>query len=112
MNATPVLKGTLDLIVLKALSCGPSHGYGIATWIERGSAGALQIEDSALYQALHRLERRKLVEGEWALTEKKRQARYYTLTEAGRQHLRSEADSWLQYSRSVTALLSLASAEV
>ena len=72
----PLLKGTLDLLVLKALSCERTHGYGLATWLERHSGGDLIADDSALYQALHRLEARGHVDAEWGVTENRRRARY------------------------------------
>jgi transcriptional regulator len=105
----PLLKGTLDLLVLKALSWGALHGYAIATWLEQRSDGRLGIEDSALYQALHRLEDRGLVEAEWGLTETNRRGRYYRLTSEGRQRLRAESATWLRYTESVTAILALTS---
>jgi PadR family transcriptional regulator PadR len=103
----PLLKGTVDVLVLKALSFGPMHGFGIASWLESNSGGALGMDDGAMYQVLHRLEGRGYIEGEWGVTENKRQARYYTLTSAGRKHLRAETEAWMQYSRSVTGILSL-----
>lgn len=106
-QSLPLLKGTLDLLTLKALSWGPMHGYGIATWLEQRSGGELGVDDSALYQALHRLEERRLVEAEWGVTENNRRARYYRLTPAGEKHLRAEADTWFRYTRTVTAILSL-----
>lgn len=109
-HALPLLKGTLDLLALKALTWGPLHGYGIASWLEQRSGGALGVDDSALYQALHRLEGRQLVEAEWGVTENNRRARYYRLTRAGRKHLHAEADTWFRYTRTVTAILSLDSA--
>jgi transcriptional regulator len=108
MNPTlPLLKGTLDLLILKSLSWVELHGYAIANWLERQSGGALGVDDSALYQALHRLEARGLVEAEWGVTETNRKARYYELTAAGRQRLRKETATWLKYTASVTAILSL-----
>jgi transcriptional regulator len=104
----PLLKGTLDLLVLKTLSWGPLHGYAIASWLEQQSGGALWVEDSALYQALHRLEGRKLVEAEWGVTETNRRARFYTLTRAGRRQLERQAATWLRYTTSVSAILALA----
>jgi PadR family transcriptional regulator len=104
----PLLKGTLDLLVLKALSWGAQHGYGIASWLESRSGGALGIDDSALYQALHRLESKRLVEAEWGITENNRRARYYALTRAGERHLQVEADVWERYTASVSAILALA----
>lgn len=103
----PLLKGTLDLLILKALSCAPTHGYGLASWLERHSSGELMAEDSALYQALHRMEGRGLVEAEWGVTENKRRARYYSLTTKGRQHLESESTTWARYAASVSAILEL-----
>ncbi len=103
----PLLKGTLDLLILKALSCTPTHGYGLATWLERHSDGDLVADDSALYQALHRMEGRGLVEAEWGVTENRRRARYYQLTAMGRQHLESAATTWQRYADSVSAILSI-----
>jgi PadR family transcriptional regulator PadR len=101
----PLLKGTLDLLILKALSCEPSHGYGLATWLERHSDGRLLAEDSALYQALHRMEARGLIQAEWGVTENNRRARYYRLTSHGRAHLEEEAATWRRYAASVAAVL-------
>ena len=103
----PLLKGTVDVLVLKSLSWGPMHGFGIASWLESNSDGTLGMDDGAMYQVLHRLEGRGYIEGEWGITENKRQARYYKLTLAGRRHLRAETESWMRYSRSVTGILSL-----
>jgi transcriptional regulator len=86
----PLLKGTLDVLVLKALSRSPLHGFEIIRWIEEGSGGDHQIESAALLQALHRLEERRLISGAWGVTENNRKARYYSLTPAGRAHLKSE----------------------
>jgi transcriptional regulator len=106
-DSLPLLKGTLDLLVLKALSWGPRHGYGIASWLEQHSSGTLGVEDSALYQAMHRLEARRLVQAEWGITENNRRARYYRLTAQGRRHLGAEAATWLRYTQSVSAILAL-----
>ena len=86
-----LLKGTLDILVLKALSWGPMHGFEISRWIEDRSAGRLEITDAALLQALHRLEERDLVGADWGETENGRRARYYRMTAAGRAHLRAES---------------------
>lgn len=107
----PLLKGTLDLLVLKALSWGPMHGFGILSWLESSSGGAIGVEDSALYQALHRLEARELVEAEWGITDNNRKARWYRLTSAGRQRLRRETATWLRYTESVTQILTMTSRE-
>ncbi|MBW3535938.1 MAG: PadR family transcriptional regulator [Gemmatimonadetes bacterium] len=103
----PLLKGTLDLLVLKALSLEPMHGFGLTVWLEARSDGALEVEDSALYQALHRLEARRLVEARWGITENHRRAKYYSLTEAGHRHLEREAEQWDRYARTVNDLLGL-----
>lgn len=108
-DSLPLLKGTLDLLILKTLSWGPMHGYAIATWLEQRSDGALGIDDSALYQALQRMEGRDLLTAEWGTTDTNRRARYYKLTAAGRRRLKAQADVWLRYTRSVTGILSLSS---
>ena len=107
-DALPLLKGTLDLLVLKTLSWGPMHGFGIASWLEDYTRGALEVDDSALYQALHRLEGRALVDAEWGVSENNRKVRYYRLTAAGRQRLKGETATWLRYTRTVTEILTLA----
>jgi PadR family transcriptional regulator, regulatory protein PadR len=101
----PFLKGTVDMLVLKALSAGPMHGFGIALWLEQRSDGALGLDDSVTYQVLHRLEGRGWVEAEWTMTGNKRRARVYRLTRAGRAQLAKETTAWLRYSRSVTAIM-------
>ena len=101
----PLLKGTLELLILKALSVESTHGYGLSVWLERASAGHVTVEDSAIYQALRRLEGRRFVRAEWGMTENNRRARYYELTGEGRSHLGDEATSWLRYAHWVTALL-------
>lgn len=100
-----LMQGTLDLLVLRALARGPMHGYGIAVMTHERTAGDLVIEDAALYQALHRLDRQGLVEAEWGPSDNNRRARYYTLTPAGRRRLREETASWRRYSRAVEAVL-------
>jgi PadR family transcriptional regulator PadR len=101
----PLMHGTLDLLVLRTLGAGPLHGYGIATLIHERTGGALAIEDAALYQALHRLDRQGLVEAEWRPSENNRRARYYTLTPAGRERYREETANWRRYARAVEAVL-------
>jgi transcriptional regulator len=107
-DSLPLLKGTLDLLILKTLSWGPMHGYAIATWLEARSNGTLGIDDSALYQALQRMEGRGWLAAEWGTSDNNRRARYYRLTAAGRQRLRTESDTWLRYTKSVTAILAVA----
>jgi PadR family transcriptional regulator len=96
-----LLQGTLDMLVLKALSWGPRHGYAVARWIADSSGDALQIEDGALYTALHRMQRRQWIESEWGLSENNRKAKYYLLTSLGRRQLRAESDRWSRYADAV-----------
>ena len=105
----PLVKGTLDVLVLRTLSWGAMHGFEIVDWLEHHSEGVLGVEDSALYQALHRLEARRLIAAEWGVTENNRRARYYRLTDEGRRHLRAETTSWLRYAGAVTHILTGAS---
>jgi PadR family transcriptional regulator, regulatory protein PadR len=107
-GSLPLIKGTLDVLVLKALTWGPQHGFGIAVWLEERSRGVLGVDDSALYQALQRMEERGLVEAEWGLTENNRRARFYTMTTAGRQQLRAQTSSWIRYADAVTGILTTA----
>ena len=105
LPAMPLLKGTLDVLVLKALSRDAMHGFEITVWLEDHSGGHLAVDDGALYQALHRMEERRLIRAEWGTTENNRRARYYTLTTAGRVHLRAESASLVRYARTVVAIL-------
>lgn len=104
-SSLPLLQGTVDLLVLRTLTTGAMHGYGIASAIHERTGGQLAVEDAALYQALHRLERRELVDAEWRPSENNRRARYYSLTAAGRRKLRDEAAVWRRYTRAVDAVL-------
>ena len=103
-----VIKGTLDLIVLKTLSWQPMHGFAIAGWIDEHFGGDLVLEEGALYQSLRRMEERELITGEWGVSENNRKARYYKLTTRGRQQLRQDAANWERYSVALTRLLRLA----
>ena len=85
----PVLKGTLDLLVLRALSWSPMHGFEIVSWLERAANGSLELDDSALYQAVYRLEEKGLLQAEWGVTENNRRARYSKLTAGGHNHLQA-----------------------
>jgi transcriptional regulator len=100
-----LLKGTLDVLILKTLSLGASHGYGVSRWIRERTEGLLAIEDAALYQALHRLEDRGLIESEWGLSENNRKAKYYQVTAAGRRRLRQESSSLRRYTEAVFRVL-------
>lgn len=100
-----VVKGTLDVLVLRALAWGPMHGLEVAAWLETRSRGALALDDSGLYQALYRLEGRGHVAAEWGTTENNRRARYYRLTDAGRAQLSRETATWVRYAATVTEIL-------
>ena len=100
-----VLQGTLDLLVLKALSWDVMHGYNILDWLRRATDSELHIEDAALYPALHRMEARGLIESEWGLSENNRRAKFYRLTAEGRRSLRAEAASWRRYAAIVARVL-------
>jgi PadR family transcriptional regulator, regulatory protein PadR len=103
-----LLYGTLDVLVLKTLSWQPMHGYAITTWIRQRTDGALEVDDAALYKALHRLEQRGLVESEWGLSENNRRAKFYQLTAAGRKELRVESSVWREYAAAVFKVLETA----
>ena len=105
MGRLPVVKGTLDLLVLRALSWTPMHGFEIVTWLERAANGSLDVEDSALYQAVYRLEERGFLTAEWGVTDNNRRARYYKITTPGRAYLRAETRNWVQYAKTVTDIL-------
>ena len=92
-----LMRGTLDLLILKALSWGPRHGYGVAEWIEQATDAALGVGEGTLYPALHRLERQALVEAEWGLSENNRTAKYYRLSPAGRRRLQSGSSAWHEF---------------
>jgi PadR family transcriptional regulator PadR len=100
-----IVKGTLDVLVLKALTWRPMHGFEVTAWLEAESRQRLQLEDAAIYQALYRMEKRGLIKAEWGVTEQNRRARYYQLTAAGKGHLRQHTTQWLQYAETVTAIL-------
>lgn len=100
-----ILRGTLDVLVLKALSRGTMHGFEVTEWLERQADGSLGLDDSAVYQALYRMEKRGLVEAEWGVSEKNRRARYYTLTRSGRTHLKEETERVLRYGDMVRSIL-------
>lgn len=100
-----LVKGTLDLLILKALAWQPMHGFEIASWLENRSGSALEVDDSALYQGLYRLEARGLVTAQWGITENGRRARYYKVTARGRAHLRQETATWVRYTETVTGIL-------
>ena len=92
-----MLKGTLILLVLRALDDGPRHGHEIMRWIRQRTDGAFQIEEGAIYPTLHRLRARKLIQAQWGITENNRKAKYYQLTRKGREHLETELSTWARY---------------
>ena len=106
-----LLKGTLDVLILKTLSWRPRHGYAVARGIRQTSADTLIVEDRALYLALHRLEERELVESEWGLSETNRRAKYYRLTAAGRRELRAESARLTRYAEALFRVLHTTAAE-
>jgi transcriptional regulator len=104
-DVMPVLKGNLDMLVLKALSWGEMHGFEILAWLEQRSGGRLGIDDSAIYQALHRLEDRELIDAEWGVSDKNRRVRFYRLTSRGRAQLRSDVAHWSDYTELLLGIM-------
>jgi len=104
-DQSDLLQGTLDVLVLKALTWGPRHGHAIARMIRNASGGAFDVLDGSLYAALHRLEERESVEAEWGLSDKGKRAKFYKLTSRGRHQLRAEAASWQRYADAVASML-------
>jgi PadR family transcriptional regulator PadR len=100
-----VLRGTLDLLILKALGWGPAHGYAVARWIQHATNDALAIGEGTLYPALHRLEERGWIAASWGASENNRQAKFYSLTRSGRAQLRVETANWRRYAAAVFAAL-------
>ena len=100
-----LLKGTLDVLILRTCAGDAMHGYGISQWIRDRTGGVLQVQDAALYQALRRLEAKGWLAAEWGVSENKRRARYYSLTEPGRAQLRAEASAWRRYAAAVFQVL-------
>jgi len=96
-----LLRGTLDALVLKSLAAGPLHGYGIADWVREVTGGVLQIEDGALYTALHRMEQRGWLRSEWGISDRGRRAKFYALTAQGRRRLDAEQRDWRRYVEAV-----------
>jgi len=110
MGGSDLFTGTLDILILKALSWGPRHGYAVGRWIRESTGEALVIQEGALYPALHRLERKRLVAEEWGLTETGREAKFYTLTAAGKKQLAAESLRWSTFAKAVTHALALSRA--
>lgn len=108
MSRTPseLLQGTVDILILRTLAWEPMHGYAISRWLNSRSDGVLSVDGAALYQALHRLENRKLVSASWGLSENNRKAKFYTLTPVGRTQLNTESAVWKDYAEAVFKVLS------
>jgi PadR family transcriptional regulator PadR len=105
MAGSDLYTGTLDVLVLKALTNGPLHGYAIGLWIRRTSAEVLSVQEGVLYPALHRLEKRGWVSAKWGTTETNRRARFYKLTQRGRKHLQAEVVRLTEHSEAVLSVL-------
>jgi transcriptional regulator len=104
-DTSDLLHGTLDLLVLKALATQPLHGFGLSRWIEERTRGEIEIVDSALYKALHRLEDNGAIDAEWGVSDNNRKAKYYSLTPKGRQLLRTETATWKRYVAAITGVI-------
>jgi PadR family transcriptional regulator, regulatory protein PadR len=100
-----LVQGTLDMLVLKALTRGPLHGYAVAEWIHASSNEVLRVQEGALYPALHRMELKGMIAGEWAVSDKGRRAKYYALTPAGRKHLAAQAERWRQLTGAIALVM-------
>jgi PadR family transcriptional regulator, regulatory protein PadR len=107
-----LLQGTLDMLILKAVSLGPLHGYGVLVRIQQISRNTLQIQQGSLYPALYRLERQKLIRSEWGESENNRRARYYSLTAAGRKRLREDLDSWNRLAEAIANVMGATAGEI
>ena len=100
-----LIRGTVDLLILKTLTRGAQHGYGVSASIRERTKGDLGLDDAALYQALHRLERRGLIEGKWGESDNNRRAKFYAITRTGRGKLAADVSAWQRYARAVFAVL-------
>ncbi len=103
--------GSVDVLLLKALSFGPMHGFAVSRWVRARSEGSFLLEDAALYQGLHRMERQRWVESFWGPSENNRRAKFYRLTAAGRRRLKSETDAWRAWAAALFRVLDARSAE-
>ena len=110
-ESADLIPGTLDLLILKAVSLGPLHGYGVLLRIQQITRGALLVEQGALYPALYRLEHQGLLDGEWGTSENKRRAKFYTVTAAGLRRLKEETESWNRTAAAMAAALKARASE-
>jgi PadR family transcriptional regulator, regulatory protein PadR len=101
-NDAGLLQGTVELLVLKTLTWGPMHGYGIASWIEGATDDVLRVEEGSLYPALYRMAKKGWIKGEWGVSENNRRAKYYHLTSAGRLQFAEQSAGWTRLARAVT----------
>jgi PadR family transcriptional regulator, regulatory protein PadR len=106
-----LLRSSLDLLILKALSWGPRHGYAIAEWIEQATSDAFWVEEGTLYPALHRLEGKRWLQSEWGVSDTNRRAKFYRVTPAGRAQFRTQAPAWHRYAEAIAAALRATSPE-
>src|SRR3954447_17910036 len=104
-----VLQGTIELLILKRLSCGPMHGYGIASWIEIATDDVLRVEEGSLYPALYRMVQKRWIKGEWCISENNRRAKFYRLTRTGEREFAEQASGWLRLSDAVSRAVTAAS---
>jgi len=102
---TTLLHGTLEVLILKALSAGKCHGYRVARWIEASTGDLLEVEEGSLYPALYRMEKRGWIEAEWGISELNRKAKFYRLTVEGKGQLKMETERWMAFSSAVTKVL-------
>jgi transcriptional regulator len=100
-----MLRGTVDLLILKALAQGRQHGFGVARWLEEVTGDVLRLEEGSLYPALHRMERRGWLEAEWGVSDNNRQVKYYRLTRRGREYLQRETSGWTEFATAVFKVL-------
>lgn len=105
-----LIQGTVDMLILQALTAGPNHGYGLSNWIRERTGGDVGIEDAALYKALHRLESKVLVESDWGVSDNNRRAKFYEITRDGRHRLAEESATWRRYAAAVFRVLGPAEA--
>jgi PadR family transcriptional regulator, regulatory protein PadR len=103
-----VVRGTLDVLILRALSWGPQHGYAVSQWIRDQTDAELLVEEGALYPALYRMETKAWIEAEWGASDNNRRAKFYRLTPEGRRHLKQELETWQRYTHAVSRILSAA----
>ncbi|MBM4185851.1 MAG: PadR family transcriptional regulator [Gemmatimonadetes bacterium] len=107
-ETVPVLKGTVDLLILRALAAAATHGYGVMRWIEEATGAVIQVDEGSLYPALYRLEDRGWVTSDWGVSENNRRARFYSLTTAGRAQLKAESRDFLRFAAAMSQALQVA----